>query len=138
MSTAAPVAGMLSLAGLRERAAAVLAPADDTEPPVLVAPVDAVDPPALMLRWEDPWLTFQNPCFWHARLGVVCFAGRLEPDSGVATLEALMAHVVNRLGADAYPWPHESARAPGQLEVAGIPLLSARHIYACPVTLKGP
>ena len=137
MSTAPPLAGLLDLAGLRERAAVVLAPADESEPPVLVAPVDAVDPPALMLAWEDPWLTFRTPCYWNARLAVVCFAGRLEPDAGVAELEALVAHTINRLGADAYAWPHETTRAPRQLEVAGIPLLSARVIYACPTTMRG-
>lgn len=128
---------LLSLTELRERAAAALAPADEGDPPVVHAPVDAIEPPALMLGWDEPWLTFRTPCFWQARLAVYCFAGRVEPDAGVETLEGLVSYVAGRLRSDGYSWPFETTRAPRLFEIGGVPLLSARLIYACPVTLGG-
>jgi hypothetical protein len=124
--------GLLTLTEVRERAAEALAPT-----PVLNAPVDALAPPAIMLAWAEPWLTFETPCFWNARLAVVCFAGRLEPDAGVATLESLVALVIGRLRADGYPWPHETTQAPRMVEIGGVPLLTARVIYVAPVTVGG-
>ena len=129
--------GLLTLTGLREHAAQALAPRDETEPPVLHAPVDAISPPALMLAWEDPWLTFRSACLYEARLAVVCFVGRVEPDAGVAELEGLVGYVTDRLRADSYPWPHDSTRAPRQFEVGGVPLLSARIVYRSPVAIGG-
>ena len=129
--------GLLTLTELRERAAYVLAPVAEDDPPVVQAPVDAIEPPALMLGWEDPWITFRTPCFWEARLAVFCFAGRVEPGSGVATLESLIGYAVARLRADGYSWPHETTRAPRLYEIGGVPLLAARLVYSCPVTLGG-
>ena len=131
------VSGLLSLTDLRERAAAALAPVVESDPPVIHAPVDAIDPPALMLAWEDPWIEWRTPCFWDARLGVFCFAGRIEPDAGVAALEGLINYVIGRMRADPYTWPHESTRAPRQLEIGGVPLLAARVIYRSPVAIGG-
>lgn len=136
-TTAPPLNGLLTLDALRERAGLVLAPQAEDDPPVLIAPVDAVDPPALMLAWDDPWLAETTACYWTARLAIVCFASRLEPEGQVAELERLATHAIRRLSADAYPWPHETTRAPRMLEVAGIPLLVARVIYACPISIGG-
>src|SRR5262245_35464158 len=129
--------GLLTLSELRERAALALAPEGDDDPPVLNAPVDAISPPALVLAYEDPMLTFETPCYWTARLAVVCYVGRFEPDAGVAHLEELLAYVARRMRADAYIWPHETTRAPRMVEYGGIPLLTARHLFASPVTLGG-
>ena len=123
---------------LRERAAAVLAPQVDGDPPVLAAPLDAVEPPAIMLTWDEPWLEYRSPCFWDARLAVMVFAGRVEPDAGFATLESLIGLVIRRLAADAsYTWPHQVTRPPTALEVGGISLLLAHVVYRCPVTMTG-
>lgn len=135
--TVAPAAGLLSLSALRERAAQVLAPASDEDPQVLAAPVDAVDPPALVLSWGDPWVEFETPCFWYAQLAVICFAGRVDPESGTETLEQLVAYTINRFRADAYTWPQQSAQAPRLLEINGLSLLAARVIVRAPVTLNG-
>lgn len=128
---------MLTLTELRERAAEALAPAGVNDPAVLNAPVDSVEPPALMLGWDDPWLTFQAPCFYQARLVVFCFASRVEPDAGVVTLEGLVSHAIRRLAADSYPWPHQSTGSPRLLEIGGVPLLAASVVYTCPVTMNG-
>jgi hypothetical protein len=127
----------VGLTALRELAALALAPADAADPPVMVAPVDSLDPPALMLAWDDPMLSHEMASLYRARLAVVCFAGRVEPDAGIATLEWLIDYVIGRLRADAYSWPYETTRAPRLLEVAGVPLLSARVVYSCPVTGGG-
>lgn len=136
MTTAA--SGLMSLTGLREAAAAALAPQGPDDPPVLMAPVDSLEPPALMLAWDEPWLTFNTPCFWYARLAVSCWAGRLSPDAGIAALEELVTYVTARMRADAYPWPHEATRAPRMVEIGAVPLLMARVVYTAPVSLGGP
>jgi hypothetical protein len=128
---------LLTLTELREQAAAALAPQEPNEPVVVDATMDAIEPPALMLGWDEPWLTFQAPCFWYARLAVLCIAGRVSPDSGVADLEGLVSYVIGRLRQDSYTWPHETTRSPRLFEVGGIPLLAARVIYSCPVTVGG-
>lgn len=131
------VAGLVALSELRERAAAALAPAGEGDPPVQVGPVDAIDPPALMVLWDDPMLTEESACWYRARLAVYAFAGRVEPDAGYAACEAMVAHIIGRLRADPYTWPYETTRAPRLLEVAGVPLLAARVVYACPVSIGG-
>lgn len=130
--------GVLTLTGIRERAAGALAPHGPDDPPVLAAPVDSADPPALVLAWDDPWITFRTPCLYDARVAVLCLAGRLTPDAGVEELEELVSHVAVRMREDAYPWVYQGARAPRLLELGGVPLLAARVIYSSPVTMGGP
>lgn len=129
---------LLTLTDLRELAATVLAPEGPDDPPILSAPVDAIDPPALVVGWAEPWLTFNSQCFWYARLAVGCYAGRLEPDSGVETLEGLVNHVVTRMRDDGYTWPFEVGHAPRLVEYGGIPLLGAQVVFNAPVTVGGP
>jgi hypothetical protein len=128
---------VLALSALRARAAQVLAPATDDDPPVMDAPVDAIHPPAYIIEWNDPWIEFQTPCLWFAQLAVVCVAGRLDPAAGVETLEQMVADVVTRFRADAYTWPQASSSAPRLMEINGVSLLAARIVYRAPVTMNG-
>jgi len=134
--------GVLALTGVRERAAAALAPVDPTDPAVFVEYVDALDPPALMIGWDDPWLEAGfggrpvfGPCEWEARLAIICVAARVEPGPGIQTLEELVAYTINRLRADDYPWPVATVQAPRQFTIGNIPLLGARVGYRVPVTV---
>lgn len=137
----AGTATLIGLLELRARAAAALAPAGDSDPPVFADAVDSLVPPALMLDWDDPWLepgaglTTLGPCLWTARLVVICIAGRLEPGSGVDVLEQLVVHVVTRLKADPYSWPLEGVSAPLQRDLGGVSYLAANVTYAVPVTV---
>jgi hypothetical protein len=90
-----------------------------------------------MVAWDDPWLTFRTPCIYEARIIVLAFVGRVEPDAGIAALEGLVDSVVSRMAGDAYAWTLDSARAPRQIEVGGIPLLSSRVVYRSPVRIGG-
>jgi hypothetical protein len=134
----------LALGEIRVMAAAALEPQTDTDPVVLVDVVDALTPPALMLLWDDPWLQpgagaagpVMGPCVWTARLLILCVAGRLEPGPGIATLEDLVAYVVDRLRDDpAYTWPVASALAPRIFDIGGVPYLGARVTYTVPASL---
>lgn len=131
----APVSGLLSLAEVRARAAAALAPIDDLDPYVFDNVVDALEPPALVLTWDDPWLTYRAACLFDAQFAVLCIAGRIEPDPGVATLEQLQAHVIGRLRDDDYSWPFTTSTAPRRYVMNGIEYLGARVIYRIPVRI---
>lgn len=127
----------LRLDAVRGQAAAALAPAAPGDPEVIVNVVDAVHPPALMLLWDDPWLTPKTACLYDARLEVLCIAGRVEPGPGVEQLEALVSYAIERLQADAYSWPAATLTAPRVFRIGGVPYLGARVIYRVPVTLNG-
>lgn len=132
---------LVPLADVRPRAAAALAPVDDGDPAVLVDVVDSLDPPALMLAWDEPWLTAgvgvasMGPCLWTARLAVLCVGSRVEPGPGVAKLEELVGYTVGRLKADNYSWPFAGCTAPRVFEIAGVRYLAARLTYAVPVSI---
>lgn len=131
----------LPLTEVRAAAAAALAPQSDTEPPVLVDLVDALTPPALMLEWNDPWLTMQTVAggvgMFQATLNVICFAGRVEPGPGVEALEQLVDLVLSRLQADAYTWPLVASQAPRRFDMAGISYLGVRLSFQVPVSVNG-
>ena len=133
---------LLPLVGVRDAAAAALAPVDDADPMVFVDAVDSLTPPALLLDWADPWLEPAHTigsigaCQWTARLQVICIAGRLEPGAGVDVLEQLVTLVVARLHADPYTWTLYSVSAPLQRDLAGISYLAANVVYAVPTTLR--
>lgn len=133
--------GLIELADLRDRAAAALAPADDTDPTVFADIVEAVVPPALLIEWDDPWLepgaglTTMGPCIYRARLQIVCVAGRLEPGPGYRTLDELVAYVLTRMRSDAYRWALDSVSAPLQRDLAGVSHLAANIIYTVPTTV---
>jgi hypothetical protein len=128
---------LLKPSELRARAAQVLAPVSDQDPPVIDAPPDAVHPPCYILEWNDPWLEFQTPSLWFSQLAIVCVTGRLDPQSGTETLEQMAADVVGRFKADSYSWPQTGSSAPRMLEINGVSLLAARIVYRAPVTLNG-
>jgi hypothetical protein len=131
----------LPLTQARVAAASALAPQTETDPPVLVDVVDAVTPPALMLEWNDPWLTATSIAgglgTLQATLNVICFAGRLEPGPGVQTLEQLVDLVLSRFQADAYTWPLTASQAPRRFDINGIALLGVRLSFTIPVTVNG-
>ena len=75
----------LHLLEARDKLAAVLAPIEDGDPPVLVSLVDAIEPPALMLGWGDPAVTEErSSCFRTGHLIVTAVGSRLVPGEGVA------------------------------------------------------
>lgn len=136
------VAGAMTVADVRPRAAAALEPDAGDELTVHTDYPEAVVPPALILLWDEPWLepgvpqgrTF-GPCLWRAHLIVWCVAGRLEPGPGVDVLERLVAFTLERLQADPYPWPPASVQAPRVWTIANVPLLGARVALEVPVSL---
>jgi len=129
--------GALPFREVRARAQAALAPRSDEDPPVLLE-VDALDPPAIMLLWDNPWLSpvsVSQTCLFDARLLVLCVAGRIDPNPGVETCENLAAYALERLRDDAYTWTIVSATAPGLFTIANVPLLAGQLSYRVPVTL---
>ena len=98
--------------------------------------VDALEPPALVLTWDDPWLTYRTACLYDAQFAVLCIAGRIEPDPGVAKLEQLQAYVLDRMRDDDYPWPFDHVdRARRRYVMTGIEYLGARVIYRIPIRI---
>ena len=130
--------GALTMAEIRARAAQALAPALPEDPYVFDNIVDAVEPPALILTWGDPWLLPKTigGCLWDAQFVVLCIAGRVEPDPGIAKLEELVTYTINRLQADDYPWPVVSSQAPRRFDIAGLTYLGARVTFRVPVTTQ--
>jgi hypothetical protein len=126
---------------VRAAAAAALAPAGEGDPTVLADLVDAVEPPALMLEWNDPWITMRTISgglgVFEAQINVLCFAGRIEPGPGVEVLEGLIDYTLGRFQADAYSWPLAFSQAPRRFDIAGIPLLGARLGFRIPISLNG-
>ena len=135
------VAGMISIADVRDVAAEALAPVEDTDPPVIADVVDSLTPPAIMLIWGDPWLepgvgaVTMGPCVWRARLQVMAVAARLEPGPGIRVLEQLVAYVVARMKTDTYTWPLDSVSAPRVFDIGSLPYLGARVTYLVPTTV---
>jgi len=134
--------GAVTLADVRDLAAAALEPQAPDDPPVLVDVVDSLTPPALMLVWGDPWLApavatrpTMGPCLWTARLQVLCIAARVEPGPGIRVLEQLVALTVDRLAADPYTWPLDAVSAPRVFDIAGLSYLGARVTYLVPITV---
>lgn len=127
--------GALALTDVRARMAAALAPVDESDPPVL-QPQDSIDPPALMLLYDDPWLTpLGMGCLYECRLEVRCVASRLEPEPGFDTLDALAVYALTRIGDDPYPWVLATASAARVFRPGDIPLLFTSLIYRVRVSL---
>jgi hypothetical protein len=101
--------------------------------------VDAVEPPAVMLIWDDPWLTPATIGigYWDANITFLCLSGRVEPGPGIEALETLVNYVVDRLTADAYTWPISRSQAPRVFTIGNIPLLGARLTCRVPVAIGG-
>ena len=130
--------GSMPLTEIRARAAAALAPVTDDDPEVHTEVVDSLTPPALVLVWDDPWLTptaFGQTMF-DAQLTVLALASRVEPGPGVTRLEELAVYTISRLQADDYPWPQASSQAPRIFEIGGLPYLGARITYRVPVNVS--
>lgn len=130
--------GLLKLVDVRPRAAAALAPADDSDPDVLVDVVDAIEPPAIMLLWDDPWIetaAVAQSCLLYGRLELLLVASRVEPGPGMTKLEELLGYAVGRMQQDSYTWPAAGFQAPRVFTIGGVPLLGARITYRVPVTI---
>jgi hypothetical protein len=121
----------------RAKLAAVLAPAADGDPEVLVDLVDSLNPPALMLGWGEPWLTPETACLRTGRLVTTCVAGRLVPGSGIEVLEELVDYTLGRLAADSGAWPLDTISGPRQFTVGNVNYLAARITLRVPI-LGGP
>lgn len=135
--------GLLTLDAVRAQAAAALAPSEPDDPDVHDDVVDAIHPPCVMLVWDDPWLEPQTPRgmsngsgYWSAQFTVRCIAGRVDVESGIETLERMVALVLGRLLADSYTWPAATLSAPRVLQIANVDYLFADVQYRVPVTLK--
>ena len=137
--------GALLLTEVRAAAAAALAPGPGDELVVLPDMVDSLEPPALLLEWNDPWLsvrsvgrdTIGGSQLWEALLNVLCIAGRLEPGPGIITLEQLLTYTIERLAGDAHPWPLSASQAPRGFRFGDIWMLGARLSFRVPVQLGG-
>ena len=129
----------MPLTEVRARAAEALAPATDYDPEVHIDVVDSLTPPALVLIWDDPWLTpgTFGPGQFEAQLTVLAIASRIEPGPGVSMLEELAVHTISRLRDDSYQWPQASSQAPRLFEIGGLPYLGARITYRVPVSVEG-
>lgn len=126
--------GAMLLTDVRAAAAAALAPVLDSDPSVHPGYVDSVDPPALILAYEDPWLTPMTACLIDCRLEVICIGGRVEPEPGIEQLEQLVAYTLTRMAQDTHSWALQSTQAPRVYTIAGVPLLGARIAYSIRVT----
>jgi hypothetical protein len=135
---------LLSLTGLRDAMAAVLAPASDEDPYVFADFVDSLTPPALVIEHGSPFLEpgigqrTMGQCDYTARLVVVCIAGRLEPGAGMDTLEQLESYVIDRVRGDLQPWVLEEVSQRGQYDLAGITYLAATVTYQITTTVGAP
>lgn len=132
--------GLLPLTEVRARAAAALAPTTDDDPEVHSEVVESLTPPALVLVWDDPWLTvetFGRMAQYSAQFTVLALASRVEPGPGVTVLERLAVYTISRLAEDDYPWPQASSQAPRIFEIGGLPYLGARITYRVPVSVEG-
>jgi hypothetical protein len=130
----------LHLGEVRARLQAVLAPAQDTDPEVLIDYPDSVYPPALVVVWDDPWLEqprVMGPCMTIANLVVLCVGSRIEAGAGIDQVEQLVQYTINRLRADSYPWPVASAQSPREWIISNVHYLGARLQYRVPVSLNG-
>lgn len=123
----------MQLTEVRARAAAALAPSSDEDADVLFDYPDAVTPPALVLTWDEPWLSSETfGCLYEARFAVLAVVARIEP--AIGPLEELVGFVVARMIADDYAWPMATAQAPRWLEFGGVKLLGSRIVYRVQVT----
>ena len=133
-------AGTVALVDVRDLAAAALAPATDTDPPVHVDVVDALFPPAIMLEWNDPWMQTSAGvrsigCVFTSHLRVRCVGSRNEPGPGIRAIEDLVTFTIERLAADPYPWNLEGLTAPRVFNIAKIDYLAADVNYAIPTSI---
>jgi hypothetical protein len=126
----------VNLLDARAKLAAALAPAEDSDPEVLMSLVDTLEPPALMLGWGEPWLLPETACLRTGRLVVTCVAGRLVPGEGVAVLEELVGSTLARLAADPArnPWPLDSVSGPRVFTIGNVNYLAARVTLRVPIT----
>jgi hypothetical protein len=131
--------GNLPLGEVRATVAAVLAPPAGSDLNVHPDYPDAIEPPALLLIWDEPWITPEprtiGYCQWTARLIIWCLAGRVEPSSGIDKLEELVSYTIGRMQADPHTWPAATLAAPRVWRIADIPLLGARITYEVPVAI---
>jgi hypothetical protein len=130
----------LALEEVRARLEAVLAPAQDSDPDVHIDYPDSVYPPALVVVWDDPWLEqprVMGPCMTIANVVVLCVGSRIEAGAGIDQVEQLVVYTINRLRADAYPWPVASAQSPREWIISNVHYLGARLGYRVPVSLNG-
>ena len=126
----------MPLTEVRARAAAALAPTSDEDADVLFDYPDAVTPPALVLTWDEPWLTSETfGCLYEARFAVLAVVARIEP--AIGPLEELIAFTLARMQADAYSWPPALVQAPRWLEFGGVKLLGSRIVFRVQVSTNG-
>jgi hypothetical protein len=125
----------LHLLEARDKLAAVLAPIEPGDPPVLSSLVDAIEPPALMLGWGDPAVTEErSSCFRTGHLIVTAVGSRLVPGEGVAVLEELIAYTLARTWDDTEHWELVSASGPRDYYIAKTHYLASRIAFT--VTLS--
>jgi hypothetical protein len=130
----------LALTGTRAAAGAALAPATETDPPI-VETTDSLTPPALMLEWANPWFAPASVAggrgLLTATLNVLCFAARIEPEPGIVKLEELVSYVIGRLQGDLNPWTFTNAQTPVRVDMNAIPMFLARLSFTIPIYVNG-
>lgn len=122
---------------IRSELAALLAPADETEPHVYVDLVDAVDVPCFMLLWSNELTEEGTPGASFALPLVIAVAGRIEPGETLAVLERMYAEVFTRTRADAR-FAIKSQEGPRIMDIGGISYLAARVTLRVAVTFSSP
>jgi len=128
--------GLVALVDARAKATAVLSAAFDAKPELgatVVGPLDAIDPPAVRVGWAEPWLEpFGRGPLVYARLEAFCIGDRIEAEEGYATVEGLVAVVLQTFASDAYPWPIAFVGAPRSYDVGGKSYIAAQIVARLP------
>lgn len=87
-------------------------------------PVESPTPPCYVLVWAEPWLEGPTtPCLYVARLNVRIIGPRIEPDSGIETLEVMVEAAAAEL--ERARRPVRTVSSPGPFHVNNVPYQSA-------------
>lgn len=130
--------GALALGEVRASLALALAPAQATDPDVLIDYPDTVTPPALVVVWDDPWLEqprSMGPCVTIANLVVLCVGSRIDAGAGIDQVETLVAYAIDRLRSDPNSWPLATTQSPREWVISNVHYLGARLGYRVPVAV---
>lgn len=124
---------MSSILDAREKLAAILAPVDPGDPPVVSAPVDAVAPPMLAIGWAAPMIDTWAACTAFGNLFVMVFAARLDIAAGYEVIEAQYQRVQTLLRQNA--WSITNDTGPGAVMIAKTLYLGCRIDVRAPLSL---
>lgn len=129
----------VSIVDARSKLAAVLAPVNETDPPVHETTPDAIVPPCIMLGWRIPMIEWAERsgtrCMAFGLVAVTLVGGRLDVAGGIEAIEAMYDLVQRRMRADSEGWMPRNDEGIGPLEVGNVLYLAARIEVRVPLTL---